>query len=481
MIASRPDWCISRQRSWGVPIVAVHCEHCGEAHASKELAEHVAQIVEREGSDAWFARPVEELVPPGFRCRNCASTELRKETDILDVWFDSGVSHAAVLERREGLRAPADLYLEGSDQHRGWFHTSLLTSVATRGRAPYLACLTHGFILDGEGRKMSKSGGNAMQPEGILKELGADVLRLWVAAEDYRGDVRLSKQILGHLVESYRRLRNTARFLLGNLGDFDPARDAVAHAELPEIERWALDRLARVVRRARDAYEAYEFHAVYHLLNNYCAVDLSALYLDVAKDRAYCSAPDDPARRAAQTVMYEIVRALAGMLAPVLTFLAEDVSRALPGPARAESVLLTEFPAPPAEWLDEGLAARFERLLAVRAAVTKALEVERQAGRIKQSLEARVILTPSLELSELLRDREAFLAELFIVSQVVLAPDRLAVNGPAEVEVSVSRADGEKCGRCWTYRTDVGADARYPGACGRCAGVLARIGWAAAS
>jgi isoleucyl-tRNA synthetase len=482
MIATRPDWCISRQRVWGVPIVAVHCEKCGVAHASKELAEHVAAIVEREGSDAWFARPVEELLPGGFRCENCAGREFRKETDILDVWFDSGVSHAAVLEQRAELRAPADLYLEGSDQHRGWFHTSILTSVATRGNAPYLACLTHGFILDGEGKKMSKSGGNAMAPESVMKDLGADVLRLWVAAEDYRGDVKLSKQILGHLVEAYRRLRNTARFLLGNLGDFDPQRHAVAYAELPELERFALDRLGRVVQRVREGYDAYEFHGVYHLLNNYCAVDLSALYLDVVKDRAYCSAPDDPARRAAQTVMYEIVRALAGMLAPIATFLADDVWRALPGGGGTDSVLLTDFPEPPAEWADDALAARFERLLAVRSAVTKALEAERQAGHIGHSLEARVALAAPPELAELLAGNELFLAELFIVSQVTLEdgplPESPLLPG---LGIAVSPASGEKCGRCWTYRRDVGSVAAFPGACGRCADVLGRIGHAVAS
>jgi len=482
MIATRPDWCISRQRSWGVPIVAVHCEKCGHAHASKALAEHVAAIVEREGSNAWFAHPVEELLPEGFRCESCAGREFRKETDILDVWFDSGVSHAAVLEKRPGLRAPADLYLEGSDQHRGWFHTSILTSVATRGDAPYLACLTHGFILDGAGKKMSKSGGNAMSPDAIMKDMGADVLRLWVAAEDYRGDVKLSKQILGHLVEAYRRLRNTARFLLGNLGDFDPQRDTVAYADLPELDRYALDRLARVEQRAREAYDAYEFHGVYHLMNNFCAVDMSALYLDVVKDRAYCSAPDDPGRRAAQTVMHEIARALAGMLAPVLTFLAEDVWRALPDAGGTDSVLLTDFPKPGAGWIDDALAARFERLLAVRSAVTKALETERQAGKIGHSLEAKVALSATPELAALLGGHEAFLAELFIVSEVVLEsaalPESALLPG---LGIAVSAATGEKCTRCWNYRRDVSSVAAYPGACGRCANVLGRIGHAVAS
>jgi isoleucyl-tRNA synthetase len=482
MIATRPDWCISRQRSWGVPIVAVHCEKCGHAHASKALAEHVAAIVEREGSNAWFAHPVEELLPEGFRCESCAGREFRKETDILDVWFDSGVSHAAVLEKRPGLRAPADLYLEGSDQHRGWFHTSILTSVATRGNAPYIACLTHGFILDGAGKKMSKSGGNAMSPDAIMKDMGADVLRLWVAAEDYRGDVKLSKQILGHLVEAYRRLRNTARFLLGNLGDFDPQRDTVAYADLPELDRYALDRLARVEQRAREAYDAYEFHSVYHLLNNFCAVDMSALYLDVVKDRVYTSAPDDPGRRAAQTVMHEIARALAGLLAPVLTFLAEDVWRALPNAGGTDSVLLTDFPSPAEGWLDDALAARFERLLAVRSAVTKALETERQAGKIGHSLEAKVALSATPELAPLLAGNEAFLAEFFIVSEVALEdaplPESALLPG---LGILVSAATGEKCTRCWNYRRDVSSVAAYPGACARCADVLGRIGHAVAS
>jgi len=478
MIASRPDWCISRQRVWGVPIVAVFCVACGAPRLDAPLADHVASIIEREGSDAWFARAVEELIPPGLTCAACGETKFRKERDILDVWFDSGVSHAAVLERRPGLRAPADLYLEGSDQHRGWFHTSLLTAVATRGDAPYRACLTHGFILDGQGRKMSKSMGNAMEPDEIIRQSGADVLRLWVAAEDYRGDVGISKEILGHLVEAYRRMRNTARFLLGNLSDFDPGRHAVAYRSLPELDRWALGRLARVERRTRDAYESHEFHTVYHLLNNFCAVDLSALYLDIVKDRLYCSAPDDPGRRAAQTVMHAVVLGLAGMMAPILSFLAEDVFAYLPAASRRQtSIFLTRYPEPDPEWLDEELATRFDRILDVRSAVTKALEAERQSGRIGHSLEAAVRLAPADGLKALLADRAAELAELFIVSEVELDGGRLPESAlVAGLGVEVLRADGKKCARCWNYRRDVGRDPDYPEACGRCSDVLRRIG-----
>jgi isoleucyl-tRNA synthetase len=483
MIESRPDWCISRQRVWGVPITAFHCRACGTPHLDGALAEHVAAIVAREGADAWFTRPAEELLPPGFRCTSCGERSFRKETDILDVWFDSGVSHAAVLERDPALRSPADVYLEGSDQHRGWFHTSLLTAVATRGAAPYKACLTHGFFLDGQGRKMSKSLGNVIAPEAILQKSGADVLRLWASAEDYRGDVRISPEILSHLVEAYRRLRNTARFLLGNLGDFDPVQHGRDHASLPELERWALDRLARVEARVREAYDAYEFHTVYHVLNNYCAVDLSALYLDVVKDRCYCSAPADPERRAAQVVMWEIVRALAGMAAPILSFLAEDIWSACPRlPGDPPSVLLVDFPTPRPGWRDDTLAARYETLLQVRSAVTKAIEGERQAGHLGHSLEAHVRVAAAGELGDLLRARAGDLAELFIVSQVSIDGGSLAETPLLQgLKVGVERASGEKCQRCWNYRTDVGAAPAFPGACGRCADVLARTGFEASA
>ncbi|MDG2305929.1 MAG: isoleucine--tRNA ligase [Candidatus Binatia bacterium] len=477
MIEGRPDWCISRQRVWGVPITAFFCEKCDEVHFDDTLAAHVAAIVEKEGSNAWFARPAAELLPDGYKCK-CGSDSFTKEKDILDVWFDSGVSHAAVLERREGLRSPADLYLEGSDQHRGWFHTSLLTSVANRGAAPYKACLTHGFILDGKGHKMSKSGGNAMAPDQILKELGADVLRLWAAAEDYRNDVRMSKEIISQLVESYRRLRNTSRFLLGNLGDFDPSKHVVAPADMPELERWALGRLARVETRAKEAYDAYEFHSVYHLLNNYCAVDLSALYLDVVKDRCYCGGTDDLGRRASQTVMWHIVRALAGLSAPILSFLAEDVWAATPHlPEEPESIFLVDFPAPEVDWADETLAQRFDTMLQVRSAVTKAIEEERKEGRIGHSLEAHVHLDADGDLGRLLHAEEEFLPEFFIASRVSFGGMECPASTLEGLRVGIARVSGEKCDRCWMYFEELGAEPEYPGTCARCAEVLVQSGF----
>ncbi len=307
MLESRPDWCISRQRSWGVPIPAVYCRACNRAVLTQELCEHVANIFENEGSDAWFTRSVEELVPEALTCPDCGGRDFSREEDILDVWFDSGVSWASVVEQDPRLGKKADLYLEGSDQHRGWFHTALLTSLATRGRAPYDNVLTHGFTLDGKGRKMSKSIGNTVAPQEVIKKSGAEILRLWVAAEDFREDVRISDEILNRLVEAYRRLRNTARFLISNLYDFDPGVDAVEVAELDEMDRWILQRTQSVLSRCREAYENYEFHVVYHTLNNFCAVELSAQYLDIVKDRLYCEGTRSRTRRAAQTALHRIL------------------------------------------------------------------------------------------------------------------------------------------------------------------------------
>ncbi len=480
MVANRPDWCISRQRAWGVPIIALHCEQCATANTSAALLDHVADIFARESADAWFTRSVDELVPPGFACGTCGATSFRKEEDILDVWFDSGVSFAAVVERRPDLGGHADLYFEGSDQHRGWFQSSLLTSVATRDRAPYDAVLTHGFFLDEDARKMSKSTGNVVAPQKIVAQHGADILRLWVSAEDYREDMRISREILDRAVEAYRRIRNTARFLLGNLADFDPARDAVAPAAMLELDRFALDRLQAFVTRCGRAYDAFEFHVVYHALNNFCSVDLSALYLDMVKDRLYCEAATSLARRSAQTALHGILDAMVRVMAPVLSFTAEEIWSCMPAMAgRPASVFLADFPQPDPAFVDTKLAADWERMLEVRAAVTKTLEALRQRGDVGHSLEARVVLGAEGPVAEILESRRALLPEVFIVSQVELrrGGEGSSASSSNGVAVSAERAAGEKCARCWTWRSDVGADPRVPDVCGRCAGVLDAMGW----
>jgi isoleucyl-tRNA synthetase len=470
MISTRPDWCLSRQRDWGVPIVALFCEACGAEHASRALCEHVAAIFEGEGADAWFTRSIEDLVPPGTRCARCGAASFRRETDILDVWFDSGVSWSAVVEQREELGGHADMYLEGSDQHRGWFHSSLLTAVAVEGRAPYDVVLTHGFLLDGTGRKMSKSQGTDIPPADVIKRHGAELLRLWVAAEDYRGDVPVSEEIFGQLVDAYRRLRNTARFLLSNLYDFDPARDPVPHAALPELDRWALHRTHALARRVRSAYQSYEFHVVYHALNNFCSVDLSALYLDVRKDHLYCERPDGPERRGTQTALHAVLDTLVRLMAPVLSFTADEVWSFMPATTEP-SVFLAGFGEPPATWCDEALAARFDRLLAVRTAVTKAIEEARQSGVVKQGSEARVLLAADGELGELLASRLGDLPALFLVAEVGLEGAGAGSSVVPGLRVAVERAPGEKCERCWITRR-LGVDPRHPRLCERCAAVV---------
>ncbi|HEY2388285.1 MAG TPA: isoleucine--tRNA ligase [Candidatus Binatia bacterium] len=484
MVGNRPDWCISRQRAWGVPIIALHCEQCAAANTSAALLEHVADIFARESADAWFARPVAELVPPGFACEQCSGTKFRKEEDILDVWFDSGVSFAAVVEQRPELGGRADLYFEGRDQHRGWFQSSLLTAVATRDRAPYDTVLTHGFFLDEDARKMSKSSGNVVAPQKIVAQHGADILRLWVSAEDYREDMRISREILDRAVEAYRRIRNTARFLLGNLADFDPARDTVARADMLELDRFTLDRVQAFVARCARAYDAFEFHTVYHALNNFCSVDLSALYLDIVKDRLYCEGARSLERRSAQTALLAILDAMVRIMAPVLSFTAEEIWGCMPAaPGRAASVLLADFPQPDPALVDGELAADWERLLEVRAAVTKTIEGLRQRGEVGHSLEVRVLLAADEPLATLLASWRERLAEIFIVSQVELrGPGEVSGESPvAGLRVAAERAEGDKCARCWNWKTDVGSDARVPTVCGRCARVLASADTRAAS
>jgi isoleucyl-tRNA synthetase len=479
MVAHRPDWTISRQRVWGVPIVAFYCERCDAVLVSEAIVDHVAKIFrDGHGADEWHARPARELLPPGTRCARCESEEFRKETDILDVWFDSGCSHAAVLETRPELRWPAELYLEGSDQHRGWFHSSLLEAIGTRQAPPYRAVLTCGFVVDGEGRKMSKSVGNTVAPEVLLPRYGAEILRLWAASEDYTEDIRLSTEIMDRLADAYRRIRNTYRFLLGNLSDFEPARDRQSYARLDEVDRWVLDRLARLIARVTRAYEDYQFHTVFHSVHNFCAVDLSAQYLDIIKDRLYTSAAADPRRRAAQSVCYDVFTALARLMAPILTFTAEEAWRYAPGP-RAQSVHLERFPEAPREWLDDALKQQWDRLLEVRREVAKALETARAQKLIGSGLEARVRIASAPEdLPALLGGKRELLATLFIVSRVELH----AGDGRASVVyesqdipglvIGVDRAPGEKCERCWTRTEEVGRDGDHPTLCARCVRVV---------
>jgi isoleucyl-tRNA synthetase len=479
MVAHRPDWTISRQRVWGVPIVAFYCAGCEALLLEQPVIEHVARLfAEGRGIEEWYLRSEAELLPPGIQCSRCGGTGFRKGTDTLDVWFDSGCSHAAVLEARPELRWPAELYLEGSDQHRGWFHSSLLEAMATRGAPPYKAVLTCGFVVDGEGRKMSKSVGNTVGPEDLIPKYGAEVLRLWVAAEDYTEDIRLSGEILERLADAYRRLRNTCRFLLGNLGDFDPGRHRQPYAGLDEVDRFVLDRLARLVDRVARAYEEYQFHTVFHAVHNFCAVDLSALYLDIIKDRLYTSAPDDPRRRAAQTACYDVLSALLRLLAPILSFTAEEAWRHLPG-GKAESVHLERFPEVPLAWLDDTLEQEWRRMLEVRREIAKALETARARGLIGSGLEASVTVAQAPEdLPDLLERKRELLPTLLIVSRVSLAP----AGQPAAVQyesqeipglvIGVDHARGAKCARCWMWTEGVGADAEHPTLCERCLAVL---------
>jgi isoleucyl-tRNA synthetase len=469
MIAMRPDWCISRQRLWGVPIPAFYCRDCGAALLTAEMARRVADLFETEGADAWYQREAAELLPPGFRCPKCNGAAFDKERDILDVWFDSGSSHAAVLGRRPDQPWPADVYLEGSDQHRGFFHSSLLIGVGTRGAAPYRQVVTHGFTVDEQGRKMSKSLGNVVDPLKIVDSLGADILRLWVAMVDYREDMALSQEILKRLAEGYRKVRNTCRYLLSNLYDFDPARHAVAEVSLDELDRYALNRHRQVVARVREGYAAFEFHVVYHQLLQYCAADLSAIYLDVSKDRLYCDPADGPRRRSAQSVLHRIAQDLTLLFAPVLCYTADEVWPLIP--ASAGSVHAGLFPE--AEAADASVLAHWQPLLEARAVATKALEEARAQKQIAASLEAQLELRGSTEQLEPLRRYEALsrafpgnLANLFIVSRVVLA------EAPGPLTVAVARAPGRKCERCWTFSENVGALAAHPAVCERCAPVL---------
>ena len=472
MIANRPDWCISRQRAWGVPIPAVDCTACGEAVLTSALIERAASVFDEHGADAWYERPIEEFLTPGLACPKCSGTEFVRERDILDVWFDSGSSHEAVLPFNADLTWPADLYLEGSDQHRGWFQSSLLVGLATRGRPPYRQVLTHGFLIDMDGRKMSKSIGNTILPQEVIQESGAEILRLWVAMTDYREELRVSKEILARVVEAYRKLRNTCRILVANLYDFNPATDAVPLDRLEPVDRYALGRYADAARRIVTAYDNYEFATVFTSLNTLATADLSAFYVDVSKDRLYTLAPGSPSRRSAQTVLYLVADGLARMIAPILPVTAEQLWKVIPSSsAREESVHLAEFPKLEAldRLADPAHQADWERLLAIRDAVNVAIEEQRQKKVIGNALMARVTLSAGGDDLALLRSYHETLPTLFIVSEVAVAD----AHGEKALAVRVERSTGTKCERCWRYVPSISAAAGREGLCDRCVDALA--------
>jgi len=472
MMQTRPDWCLSRQRAWGVPIPAFACEECGAFHADPAVIAHVEAIFRQRGSDAWYELPVQELLPAGYRC-GCGSERFRLDDNILDVWFDAGCSHDAVLNERH-LGWPADLYVEAVDQHRGWFQVSLITSVATTGKAPYRQVLTHGLILDERAKKMSKSLGNAVSPDEVIAEHGADILRLLFASVDFTADTSFSRAMITPLLESYRRIRNTCRFLLGNLAGFDPARDAVPVAELPEIDRWILHRAQQLVARSLAAYDEFTFHLVVQALVNFCAVDLSALYLDIVKDRLYTFGALSPARRAAQTTLSRLLDLIARLMAPILSFTADEIWSYVPG-RPTQSVFEAGLPAVDSTLVDDALAARWERLLAARTVVMKALEEARKQGVIGHSLDARVRLVPSDGLRPILEAQRGELRYLFIVSQVEIGAELGSTDNTArspDLAVAVEPARGAKCARCWNYSEAVGRDAEHPELCERCLPVV---------
>ena len=477
MITERNDWCISRQRVWGVPIPIFYCDACGADIVTPETIDHVSELFRAHGSNVWFDREADELLPAGFKCPKCGHTHFTKETDIMDVWFDSGSTHAAVLDERPYLHFPADIYLEGGDQYRGWFQSSMLTSIAAKGVAPYRQIITHGWTVDGEGRAMHKSLGNAVAPEEIIKDYGADMLRLWVASADYTQDMRISKDIMKQLSEAYLKIRNTARYMLGNLAGFDPDRDQVPYAQMQALDRYALSRYNELVKTVRAAYDRYEFHAVYRAVYNFCVIDLSNLYLDVIKDRLYCEGASSPERRSAQTALYVILDGMTRLIAPILAFTSDEIWAAMPHAAsdNGESVLLNDMPdASPALALDESAAGRWDKLISLRDAVNKALENARKAGVLKKNQDAEIQLWVSEEDAAFLKDVD--LATLCIVSKVeVLTGDgegETAEDCLVSATIAVTLSDAPKCVRCWNHNGHVGEDHDHAELCPRCAAVV---------
>ncbi len=485
MVEGRPDWCLSRQRSWGVPVTVISCKSCGEIVKTKELALRIDELFLKEGADAWFSHDVHDFLAQDSTCVKCGSTEFEKEEDILDVWFDSGVSHAAVCEKREELRSPADLYLEGSDQHRGWFQSSLLTSTGTRDRAPYKGVLTHGYVVDGQGKKMSKSVGNVVVPSEVIEKYGAEILRLWVASEDYQDDVKVSDEILRQISDSYRKIRNTIRYFLGNLEDFNPEKHGVPLSELPELDHWALAKFEELKSKVKNGYEKYEFHSIYQGLNYFCGTTMSAFYLDILKDRLYTSGTGSHLRRSAQTVLYAILDGMLRLMSPILCFTAAEAWDSLHGftendPLGDNSIYFAEFPPENKIECDVKMMEKWSKLIKVRSDITKALEIARREKVIGHPLEAEVLLKAEGELAEFLKSEWETVKEISIVSELSDLQDdtpQIGVRFTSEdvpgFVIQVQPAPGEKCLRCWIRSTTVGDNAAHPEICSRCSDVLA--------
>lgn len=470
MVRERKDWCISRQRKWGVPIPIFFCKKCGEPHIEKETMLAVAELFRQKGSDAWYEMTAEEIIPEGTVCKKCGGTEFEKEKDIMDVWFDSGSTHAAVCRVRDNLRFPADLYLEGADQYRGWFQSSLLTSVATTGEAPYKAVLTHGWVVDGQGRKMSKSLGNGILPSEIVEQYGADILRLWVASSDYHADIRISKDILKQLSESYRKIRNTARYILGNLYDFDPKTDTVDLSELLPIDEWALFKLNELNKKVREGYDAYEFHQVYHAIHNFCVVDMSNFYLDVLKDRLYTEKSGSKLRRAAQTTIYIILDSMTRMVAPILAYTSDEIWKYMPHGEKEDPshVVYNGMPELVDVDTDSEFIARWDRIHELRDSVKKQIELAVSEKLVKASLETSIKLTCTGEEYDFIKSVEDELKAAFIVSGIEVVKD----DSATELKIEVNKAEGKKCERCWAYSVTVGDDTENPCVCARCSKAL---------
>ena len=479
MVRDRSDWCISRQRTWGVPIPIIYCKDCGKPIVTEETINAVSELFRKEGSDSWYTHELSEIIPESVKCE-CGCNSFTKEMDIMDVWFDSGVTHAAVLDERDNLSSPADLYLEGADQYRGWFQSSLLTSVVCSGHAPYKNVCTHGWVVDGQGKTMHKSLGNGIEPKEITDKYGADILRLWVASSDYHSDIRISKDILGQLSDAYKKIRNTARFILGNLTNqdgFDIDLDGVSDDKLFEIDKWALLKLDELIDKVNAAYEAFDYHIVFHAIHNFCVIDMSNFYLDILKDRLYCERPDSEARRAAQTAIYRILSAIARLVAPILSFTADEIWSYMPHSSKdnSESIFLNDMPEKSGLTASDEFNKKWVLIAAVREDAKKALEIKRADKIIGASLEADVQIFADGKLYDDIKAVKEELPSLLIVSRVDVleGADNGEFKGDMEgISFTVSKAGGEKCERCWVYSDYVGKDSKHPTLCERCCGVV---------